>query len=152
MSRDLADLAPYVAEVAKELLAACYAKGLFLIITQTKRTVAEQQALYDQGRIRDGKIVTNARPGDSPHCPPNDFPALAFDVAFKVPESGIVTWEPPEGRSWFEVGRIGESLGLVWGGSWKGFPDRPHFEWADWRQVAAGGDPTGGSVASGGGS
>lgn len=149
MSRDLADLAPYVAEAAREFLARCAADGLFLVVTQTKRTPAEQQTLYDQGRTRPGKIVTNAKPGASPHCPSGDGPALAFDVAFRVPETGEVTWDPQEGRSWAEVGAIGESLGLEWGGRWTGFPDRPHFQWPNWRQVAAGADPTGGKSVAG---
>ncbi len=28
-----------------------------------------------------------------------------------------------------KVGKIGESIGLEWGGSWKNFPDYPHFQY-----------------------
>ena len=150
MSRDLKLLAPYVAEAAKELVILCLTAGLPILITQTKRTVFEQQSLWEQGRTRPGKVVTNAQPGDSPHCPPHDFPGLAFDVAFRVLETGEVTWDPPEGRTWEEVGVIAEGLGLEWGGRWSGFPDRPHFQWPHWRRVAGGADPTGGKSPSGG--
>lgn len=149
MSRDLKLLASYVADAAKELVIRCLTAGLPILITQTKRTELEQQALWEQGRTRPGKVVTNARPGDSAHCPPHDFSGLAFDVAFRVLETGEVTWNPPEGRTWEEVGAIGEALGLEWGGRWTGFQDKPHFQWPHWRRVAAGADPTGGSAKSG---
>ncbi len=149
MSRDIADLAPCMRPAATEFVAQCLAVGLPVLITQTHRTDEEQQRLYDQGRTTPGKIVTNAKPGDSPHNPVKGFPGLAFDIAFRVLETGGVTWEEPRPGGWEEAGRIAESLGLVWGGRWKKFPDRPHFEWPDWRKVAVGGDPSGGSSPSG---
>jgi peptidoglycan L-alanyl-D-glutamate endopeptidase CwlK len=139
MSRDLADLHSCLRPVAAEFVGRCAAAGLPVLITQTKRTEAEQQALYEQGRTKPGKVVTNAKPGQTPHNH-----GLAFDIAFLVPETGAVSWDPPEGRTWEEVGILGEGLGLEWGGRWIGFQDKPHFQWPQWRKVAAGGDPTGG--------
>lgn len=141
MSRDVQDLAECMRPVAVEFCARCAEAGFNVLITQTRRTAEEQQALYDQGRVRPGKVVTKARPGESPH----NF-GLAFDVAFRVPETGDVTWD----GDWDRVGAIGERLGLVWGGRFHSFPDRPHFEWPEWRYVAAGADPTDGKSRSGG--
>jgi hypothetical protein len=31
-----------------------------------------------------------------------------------------------------EVGKIGQSLGLEWGGSWHSIVDKPHFQLPDW--------------------
>ncbi len=150
MSRDVADLHPCLRPVAVEFVERCAAIGLPVFITHTHRTDAEQQALYNQGRTTPGKIVTRAKPGQSPHNPPNGFPGLAFDVAFKKQGN---PYEEPRPGAWKEIGVLGESLGLIWGGSWaEPKTDRPHFEWPDWRQVAAGGDPTPGSAVSGGGS
>lgn len=149
MSRDIQDLATCMQPVAIAFKARCAEAGLPIVITQTHRTDEEQQALYDQGRVRPGKIVTNARPGSSAHNPPNQFPGLAFDIAFFIPETGYLTWEEARPGAWEEVGSIGESLGLVWGGRWPRFQDKPHFEWPEWRKVVAGGDPTDGSSRSG---
>lgn len=33
-----------------------------------------------------------------------------------------------------KCGEIGEKIGFTWGGRWKSFPDRPHFQWDDNKQ------------------
>ena len=33
------------------------------------------------------------------------------------------------------VGQIGKGLGLVWGGDWAAFPDTPHFETQNAKQL-----------------
>ena len=74
----------------------------------------QQQRLYNQGRTEPGQIVTNARPGKSYH----NY-ALAFDV---------VDRDKGYNADWQAIGRIGKSIGLTWGGDWKNFKDRPHFQ------------------------
>ena len=106
--------------MAWRVLADAWDKGISLVVTQSARTMAEQQALYDQGRTTPGKIVTKAPPGSSWH----NF-ALAFDVA--VLEGTTPTW-PNDLALWSKIGDIGKAVGLQWGGDWSGFPDRPHFE------------------------
>lgn len=78
-------------------------------------TPAEQQALFASGAK-----VTNAPALLSYH----NY-GLAFDV---VPEDYIAlpNWNPM-GPLWSQVGAIGESLGLEWGGRWSK-PDEPHFQ------------------------
>lgn len=95
------------------------------MLTHTLRSNAEQESLYAQGRTKPGKIVTNARGGQSPH----NF-GLAFDIAI-VNEHGDPTW-PDDDVIWKTLGFIGSSLGLRWGGE---FGDRPHFELRNWKSL-----------------
>lgn len=82
------------------------------------RTYAQQSSLYEQGRSKPGKVVTNARAGYSNH----NF-SLAYDI-------GIFAEGKYLGSSglYSLAGEIGKELGLVWGGDWKSFIDPPHFE------------------------
>ena len=66
-SRNLDDLLPPVRARARAFLDACAAAGIDVLITSTLRDVEAQNALYAQGRTAPGKIVTNARGGDSWH-------------------------------------------------------------------------------------
>ena len=130
MSRRVEDLDPTLQPLAVEFLRLAWAAGLPVVITQTRRSATEQDALYAQGRTTPGRIVTNAPAGSSPHCA-----GLAFDVAFQAPEHQV-TWEEPRPGAWDALGAIGEGLGLIWGGRWRHFVDRPHFQVDDWKVVA----------------
>lgn len=117
--KNLGTLKPETRRLAERLVGAAWEEmRIDLRVTSGTRTMAEQQALYDQGRTKPGKRVTNARPGYSWH----NF-GLAFDVT--VFEGTKPRWDGPE---YDAVGKLGERLGLEWGGSWKGFKDRPHFQ------------------------
>lgn len=87
---------------------------------QGTRTHAEQEAIYEQGRTEAGRIITNARPGDSYHQY-----GLAADVV-PIAYKGLPDWNPL-GADWATIGAIGEGLGLTWGGRWSK-PDKPHFQ------------------------
>lgn len=79
--------------------------GIQLRIVQALRTIAEQNALYNQGRTTPGNIVTNARGGSSYH----NY-ALAIDVV--IVKEGRAVWSIlPR-----EVVQIGERLGFEWEG------------------------------------
>lgn len=117
MSKDINDLDPDVAEMARQFLAQAAKEGVLLRITQTRRTYLEQEDIYAQGRSKPGKIVTAARPGYSWH----NF-GRAFDVCQAAGEP-----YPDHEPFWEKVGDIGKRCGLDWGGDWK-HPDRPHFE------------------------
>ena len=117
-SRSLFDLCPQTADKAVRLLAKCRAMGLELVVTDTYRSFAEQDALYRKGRTAPGRVVTNARAGQSFHNV-----RRALDVAFKD-ASQAVTWE----GDWDAVGQLGVQCGLFWGGNFQSFKDRPHFE------------------------
>lgn len=142
-SRSLIEkLNPVVQPMAWRLLDDAWAEGIPLVVTQSLRTMAEQQALYDQGRTKPGAIVTNALPGSSWH----NF-ALAFDVA--VLDGRVPTW-PNNPDLWRRIGTIGKAAGLAWGGDFKSIIDQPHFEFHPGMTLAdarAGKRPSGPPVA-----
>lgn len=113
-------LKPKVRRLALQLLAECRRQGLAAAITQTLRTIEEQDRLYACGRTAPGKVVTQARGGRSYH----NY-GVAFD--FCPVKNGKADWK--DLKAFDRIGAVGASLGLEWGGNWKGFKDRPHFQY-----------------------
>jgi hypothetical protein len=116
--RDINMLHPELRPKAEKLIEIAKGKGINIIISQTWRTKAEQDALYAQGRTAPGNIVTNVKYPNSLHCW-----GAAFDVAVII--NGKASWIAAH---FDQVGPLGESLGLEWGGRWQNFPDKPHFQ------------------------
>lgn len=56
-----------VKESAIEMIKQAYKEDIFVQITSGYRSFAEQNKLYAQGRTAPGKIVTNAKGGQSNH-------------------------------------------------------------------------------------
>ena len=83
------------------------------------RTWDEQDALYAKGRTTPGPKVTNAKAGFSNH----NF-GLAIDIGVFSKDGKKYHGEHP---LYTELGPLGESLGLEWGGRWK-FRDEPHYQ------------------------
>jgi len=108
-----------------KLVEALAHEGLELVLTQGVRSLAQQQALYAQGRHRPGKIVTNCDGivRVSNHQPKLDGYGYAVDVAWRN-AAGDITWEGP----WPTLGTLAAAHGLIWGGAWVRFQDRPHLE------------------------
>jgi hypothetical protein len=117
MTANLADLSPDVAALANQLVSQAALQGIGLSVVSTRRTCADQNAKYEEGRTAPGPIVTNARGCQSWHVV-----GRAFDV-------DIVRGP----KDWQTVGAIGKSLGLVWGGDFGGasavLKDYGHFEY-----------------------
>lgn len=105
------------AKKAIAFLNAAEKEGILLRVIAAKRTWEEQNALYAQGRTKPGKVVTNARGGESMH----NF-GLAIDVV--EIKNGEPLWTNDR---WAKIGQIGKSVGFEWGGDWK-FTDKPHFQ------------------------
>jgi peptidoglycan LD-endopeptidase CwlK len=83
------------------------------------RTYGEQTVLYRQGRFGNpGPIITNAKAGQSNH----NF-GLAWDIG--IFKNGQYLGESPLYK---EVPKTGLVAGLEWGGDWKKFTDRPHYQ------------------------
>ncbi len=91
--------------------------GTQLRISQGRRTIEEQNALYAQGRTTPGKIVTKARGGSSYH----NF-GLAFDIV------GIEGKSINYNLDYSTISTIGKEMGLQWGGDFKSIIDKPHFQ------------------------
>jgi peptidoglycan L-alanyl-D-glutamate endopeptidase CwlK len=99
-------------------------KGIEIRVIQGLRTTSQQDALYAQGRTLPGKVVTNARGGQSSH----NF-GLAVDVVPGV--AGLATWTPQWSARAPEFVAMVTALkrqGLAWGGDWVHIPgDFDHF-------------------------
>lgn len=111
------------------------------------RSFAEQSIIYEQGRTRPGKIVTNAKPGQSIH----NY-RYAVDIVLLKDTDGNGTFETASWETnvdfdgdgiadWMEVVAIFKKYGWTWGGDWDGdgktkaqgdkdenFVDFPHFQ------------------------
>ncbi len=119
MSRRIEDLHPDVQEHVKAWLNACEYAGLDILITNTLRTIAEQNALYAKGRTEPGNRVTNAKGGYSFH----NY-GLAIDFCPMV--NGICAWTRID--LFDKAGRLAKKFGFEWGGDWENFKDRPHIQ------------------------
>lgn len=110
-SRSLDDLEPGTRARAQRFLAAATDAGLDVLIYCTLRSAVEQDALYAQGRSQPGRIVTNARGGQSWHNW-----ARAFDFVPMI--NGKPAWA--DGALYRKCGVLAESVGLEWAGRWMG--------------------------------
>jgi peptidoglycan L-alanyl-D-glutamate endopeptidase CwlK len=119
-ARNIATLHSELQPLATKLIELAVAKGINIKVISGLRSYEEQNELYAQGRTKPGKIVTKAKGGQSWH----NF-GTAFDIGV-FSEDGKKYYG--ESKHYRTCGEIGESLGLEWGGSWKGFVDEPHFQ------------------------
>jgi peptidoglycan L-alanyl-D-glutamate endopeptidase CwlK len=111
--KNIATLHPKVQPYARALIQKAASKGWKFVITSGLRTYAEQDALFNQR-----PQVTKARGGYSNH----NF-GLAFDVTL------FSAGEPVWHSSLYDaLVVIATELGLEWGGSWKSFKDKPHYQ------------------------
>lgn len=120
-SRDLADLIPPAKTRVEAFIKAAKDSGIDLLVTSTYRDFESQNALYAQGRTTPGKIVTNARAGQSFHnyrCAVDVVPIVA----------GKPRWDAKD-EVWQKIGALGKAAGLEWAGDWKRFKEYPHFQY-----------------------
>jgi LAS superfamily LD-carboxypeptidase LdcB len=123
----LARISPVVAQRVRDFI--MYAKSeanLTLQVVQGLRTFAEQDSLYAQGRTKAGKVVTNARGGQSLH----NY-GVAVDLAPVI--NGEISWDDSKFK---QFGQWAIEAGLDWGGSWKRFKDMPHIQDTDHMNLA----------------
>ena len=113
-------LHPEARKKADAFLSECGRLGLNVLITETWRTMAEQDALYAQGRTKPGNIITNCKGSDyqSPH---------QWGVAFDFCKN-IKGQEYNDTTFFKQVGTLGKSIGLRWGGDFQSMVDMPHFQ------------------------
>jgi peptidoglycan L-alanyl-D-glutamate endopeptidase CwlK len=127
-SRNIDDLIPVVMNLAKKHTALCKEAGIDLLIYCTYRDLESQAILYQQGRTKPGKVVTNARAGDSYH----NY-GCAYDCVPLI--QGKPAWSDAE--AYLKVGKLGESIGLVWAGRWIGsLKETAHFQYTGGLTIA----------------
>ena len=155
MSRSIEKLVPKARAMYLEFEAKMKAAGIPFAVTCVDRTIAEQTALYAQGRetleevnrlrkIAGLYLFKSAAENKykvtwtmkSKHLTDPSDPSKQFSKAFDlvIIKDGKASWDIKvnvnnnEIADYEEAGRIWESLGGIWGGRWKKSPDNPHFE------------------------
>jgi len=122
-------LHPLVRIKARKHLELCDLNNIHIRITHGERTFAEQDMLYALGRTSPGKIVTNAKGGQSWH----NF-CLAYDVVILdyINNRYVANWDTRDPR-WDKVGELGVQAGMEWpiriGSGNKKWIDYPHFQY-----------------------
>ena len=112
----------------------CHTNGLVVYVFESYRTPERQQYLYEQGRTRDGNIVTNAKPYFSWHQY-----GLAFDLVFDGDSRDGIQWSwegdynteqlyGDKRDDYTRVGAILERYGFEWAARWKTCKETPHCQ------------------------
>ena len=123
--RDITLCHPRLQRLAGAWMKACVTQGIAVTIGETFRTVAEQDALYAQGRTKPGNKVTNAR--GSSYSSQHQW-GIAFDF-YRADGKGAYN---EDGDFFGRAATIAKNLGLAWGGDWKSIVDKPHVYLPDW--------------------
>lgn len=145
--RDISALHPEFQPLVRTWLKMCERAKITILVTETKRDLAVQEAFYARGRMpydavkqlylaaglrapreqgyKQDVTITNAKPGYGWHPY-----GLAVDYVPIV--DGKLDWiynpEDPD-DFWDEIAYLAKSLGMQWGGDWRSIKDRPHVEW-----------------------
>jgi hypothetical protein len=149
---DLNLLQPEMAMLATALILKCAHYGVGLRVTESLRTSARQDWLYNANRTFEHPAATLARttyekarnekqPGleslykawerakrtrtNAPAGRSKHEQGLAIDVVPMSPWGVRADYDSP---LWKQISNIGKGLGLVWGGDWPKQHDNPHFE------------------------
>lgn len=117
-SSKISDLRPDVAQNATIFVALCRAQGLNVKITQTMRDDAYQKTLYQKGYAKTPHTTFHGR-------------GLAFDIC-----KNVRGHEYDDLDFFAQCAKIGKRMGFTWGGDWKSFPDRPHFQWDEHKKYS----------------
>lgn len=147
--RDITHLTPDLRALCITHVVACTAAGLDVFVCFTRRSRAEQDALYAQGREDLGKVnclrdVAEMRPIteaenayrvtwtlNSKHLAGPDGLARAYDIAIR--DASGVFWDAKRDGNqdgtpdYLQAANIGRSLGLECGFFW-GHPDAGHYQ------------------------
>jgi hypothetical protein len=108
-------LHPVVQKQAKRLMFEANAMGLNVGVFETRRLEDRQGYLLDKSASRTAMSW-------------HQFD-VAVDVWPKRPGGGWPTQKEFEAwPNWEALGRIGEQYGFEWGGHWRRWPDKAHFE------------------------
>ena len=135
--RDITKLHPRLQAKFKLLQKKCAQEGITIRATECLRTAKEQDALYAKGRTAPGSKVTNARGRDAKSM--HQW-GVAVDIVIDMDadkDGDVDISDLYNVKLLNVVGKIGESIGLEWGGSWKSIVDKPHFQLPDWGSTPA---------------
>lgn len=98
--------------------------GITIEVISGLRSWKQQAELFAQGRTKPGRIVTKARAGSSWH----NY-GLAIDLGLF--RNGIYLDEAKPQTAdliYRQLGELAAKPGIEWAGTWKSFPEGPHFQ------------------------
>lgn len=110
-------LSPWLRSRIETALRELHAAGIDIFIFEGFRARQRQDWLYEQGRTREGTIITNAKGGNSWH-----ELSLAIDMAYKP--GNRWSWD----GDFSKPAPIMKKHGFTWGGDFKTFKDMPHYQ------------------------
>lgn len=128
MSKILDTLEPSFRPKVAALITKAKEHGIILVPTSGRRTMAEQNKLYAQGRTTKGEVVTKAKGGQSAH----NF-GLACDLC-PLDKNGDLWWVAPD-DVWHVISVLAKEVGLEPGYAWVGFQDSPHVQDPKWKDA-----------------
>lgn len=122
----IAKLHPKLRGEIADILADIHSNGLSIRITQGLRTIAEQDALYAQGRTTAGAIVTQAKGGQSFHnyglavdfCLLHSDGSVSFSITEDTNQDKIKDWD----------NIVASFKKFGWEHGDRGYFDNPHFQ------------------------
>ena len=119
---------------AREFLKAANALPFTCKIISGIRTFAQQDELFAQGRTKPGRIVTNAKGGESNH----NF-GIAWDIGIFDGRNYFTGETREEEQAYIDLGEhiLANVADLEWGGNWHDFVDRPHYQLITGQTVAS---------------
>ena len=136
-------LHPDFRPMAERFLAKCVGAGIMVMVVETWRSQEAHEEDVKNGRSWVAKSKhQNIEKGDAVNVlekggilyPVVSPASLAIDVApyeqYQLYGADKLQWDGAE-PVWQKLGKIGESVGLKWGGRWKRRRDFAHFE-APW--------------------
>lgn len=137
-SRDPKDLTPFLQEkwsLLKNEYEDKHKKARFLNLSCTYRPPEVQYQHFMRGRDPQGNIIDKANvvtyaDGYKNIGAHNHYPSFATDVYIVDSTTNAAIWD---GQEYEEIGIMGETLGLVWGGRWENLKDFAHFEEKGWQ-------------------
>ena len=119
-SRNIDDLRADVAVNCRIFIEECKKAGYPVLVTQTVRDAEYQAQLCANGYAKTAvPSFHGVKAG------------LAFDVCKNVRGQ-----EYNDANFWKGIAQIGKAMGFTWGGDWKSFPDKPHFQWDDHGKIS----------------
>ena len=114
-SSDLQHLRADVRANCETFLALCKEAGLNVKVTETVRDDEYQRYLAANGYAAKTATVPTFHSVKA---------GLAFDIC-----KNVKGHEYDDASFFDKCGQIGKQVGFSWGGDWKSFSDRPHFQW-----------------------
>jgi peptidoglycan L-alanyl-D-glutamate endopeptidase CwlK len=114
-----------IEELMEQIQPILDANGVRIEVLSGLRSWQQQAALYASGRTKPGQILTNAPPGNSWHQY-----GLAVDFGLFRGGKYLDETEPKtSNRLYREIAAVASKLDIEWAGTWKSFPETPHFQY-----------------------